>query len=204
MKNIKRNRKKKLLAMLVPLAFLSLATGCAADGVNDEAQNGYVELTIKRTSSGNVDGYQTYRFDVAPNGSDKIYAGKCTADDNANVDQYIIRALDDTDMPFNAVEVHVTPAKTAEGETYAAKATVRLAQYYDDYAEQDTGFFWTITASDHGLSNENCHIPTATGGIFTFDFQTSDKDGVYEAGYNNNTSNYPLLSVKLAAPTKRY
>ncbi len=194
--------KKLMSCLLLPL-LLGLSA-CAADGLDADAQSGYVELTVKRTSSGNTEGYQTYKFTIPPNGATKIYAGKTTADDNANVDQYIIRAYDETDVPFNAVEVHVMPAKTDEGESYAAKATVRLAQYYDDYAEQDTGFFWTITADDHGLSDENYHEPTALGGIFTFTFKTSDDDGVYETGYNNNTSNYPLLSVKVAAPTKRY
>lgn len=190
-------------ALLLPLALL--AAGCANDDdIDAEAQNGYVELTVKRTSSGNADGYQTFRFAVPPNGSDKIYAGKCTADDNPNVDQYIIRATSGTEVPFNAVEVHVTTEKSSDGTSYAAKATVRVAQYDEDYASSTTGFFWTITADAHGLSGDNYHAPTADGGIFTFDFKTSADNGVYEAGYNNNTSNYPLLNITLAAPTKRY
>ena len=192
---------KLLPVFMLPLAF---AFGACTEGVDEDAQNGYVELTIKRTSSGKPDGYQTYSFTLPPNGSNKIYAGKCTADDNANVDQYIIRALDADDVPFNAVEVHVTCAKNSEGENYAAKATVRLAQYDETYADSNTGFFWTITAADHGLSDANYHEPTTTDGIFAFSYQASDDNGVYEKGYNNNTSNYPLLRIKLAAPMKRY
>ena len=197
---MKLNVKKIFPVLMLPLSLLAFS--CSS--VDENAQNGYVEITVKRTSSGNTDGYQTFKFAVPPNGSDKVYAGKTTADDNANVDQYIINALSATDVPFNAVEVHVMPEKNSEGESYAAKATVRIAQYDEGYESSNTGFFWTITASDHGLSNDNYSVPMAKGGIFTFDFQTSDDDGVYETGYNNNTSNYPLLSIKVAAPVKKY
>ncbi len=193
---------KVLPALLLPFAFFM---GSCSSSTSSAAQKGYVEVTIKRTSSGNDEGYQTYKFEVPANGFDKIYAGKCTADDNANADQYIIRGLSTTDTPFNAVEVHLVPEKNSEGESVSAKAVVRLAEYGTEGSlTQTTGFFWTITADDHGLCPDNYSIPMAEGGILTLNFQTSDDDGVYETGYNNNTSNYPLLSLKVAAPVKKY
>ena len=192
---------KMLPALLLPFAFFM--SSCS-ESTSKAAQNGYVEVTIKRTSSGNSDGYQTYRFDVPANGFNKIYAAKCTADDNANVDQYIIRGLSAETYPFEAIDIHFTPAKETEGESCSAKATVRLAEFHDEELEQTTGFFWTSSAEEHGLNSDNYSVPMAEGGILTFNFQTSEDDGVYEAGYNNNTSNYPLLSVKIAAPVTKY
>lgn len=191
-------KNKALLILLLP--FLLLAFSCSVD--NSAAQNGYIEVKIKRTSSGNDLGYQTYTFEVPPYGFDKIYAARTTADTNSLADQYIIRGLSDSDVPFNAVEVHLTPADESNG--VEATATVRLAEYSDSYTNQSTGFFWTISASTHGLNAQDYHLPLTTGGILTLDFATSENDGVYEAGYNNNTSNYPLLSIRLAAPTKAY
>lgn len=207
---------KLLPIFLLPLAML--VSSCAdTENLDENAQNGYVELTIKRTSSGNTEGYQTYRFALPPNGANKIYAEKCTADDNANVDQYIIRALSAEDVPFNAIEVHVTCAKYTENESSDAKATIRLAQYDESYASANTSFFWTVPESSslksklsslgltpHELTSSSYSTPLTEGGIFTFDFKASADHGVYEAGYNNNTSNYPLLSIKIAAPVKRY
>ncbi len=192
-------KNKALLILLVP--FLLVTFSCSS-WENSSAQNGYIEVKIKRTSSGNDQGYQTYTFEVPPNGFDKIYAAKTTADTCSLADQYIIRGLSDSDVPFNAVEVHLTPADETNG--VEATATVRLAEYQDSYTNQSTGFFWTISASTHGLNAQDYHLPLSTGGILTFDFVTSEDDGVYEAGYNNNTSNYPLLSVRVAAPTKSY
>lgn len=192
-------KNKILLILLLP--FLLLSFSCSS-WENSAAQNGYVEVKIKRTSSGNDNGYQTYKFEVPPNGFDKIYAAKCSADTNGLANQYIIRGFSDSDVPFNAVEVHLTPADETHG--VEATASVRLAEYKDSYQNQSTGFFWTISAGKHGLNAQDYHLPLKTGGILTFDFVTSDEDGVYEAGYNDNTSNYPLLSVRLAAPTKAY
>lgn len=193
---------KVLPALLLPFAFFM--TSCS-DSTNAAAQKGYIEVTVKRTSSGNTDGYQTYRFEVPANGYNKIYAGKCTADNNASADQYIIRGLSSEDTPFDAVEVHLIPEQhTAMGKVNA-KATVRLAEYRNKgKLDQTYGFFWTITDSVHGLCSDNYSVPMAEGGILTFDFTTGKDDGVYETGYNDNTSNYPLLSVKLAAPVKKY
>jgi hypothetical protein len=196
--------KKSLLKCFCSAALIGIAglfSSCF--GVNNAAQNGYVEITVKRSYDA-ADGYQTYRFEIPPLDSDKIYAGKTTADDNPNVEQYIIRAQSNYDVPFNAVEIHVIPEKKTEGQNYSAKAVIRLAEYAKTYDNQTTGFFWTINQDTHGLSPANYHVPMAEGGIFTLDFQTDKDHGVYEKGYNNNTSNYPLLSVKVAAPVKKW
>ncbi len=190
---------KNKIIWLLALPFMLFS---CSEWQNSAAKNGYVEISVKRSSSGNTESYQTYVFDVAPNGADKIYAARATADDDASVEQYIIRALSDTDVPFNAVEVHLVPA-SADGSR-AAMATVRIGEYKDSYKTTTTGFFWTVTGEDHGLKSQDYHIPLAEGGIFTFDFVTSEDDGVYEKGYNNNTSNYPLLKIKVAAPVSTY
>ena len=195
---MKLNITKILSAVLLPCAlFLS-----SCDDTDAAAQKGFVELQVKRTSSGNIDGYQTYRFNIPPYGMDKIYAGKCTADDNSNVEQYIIRGFSAEDTPFDAIEVHLIPGNKAEG--YAPKATVRVGEYRNSYTDTTTEFFWTITEKEHGLNSTDYSVPMAEGGILTCNFQTSADDGVYEAGYNNNTSNYPLLSLKVAAPVQKY
>ncbi len=190
---------KNKIIWLLALPFLLIS---CSEWQNSAAKNGYVEISVKRSSSGNTEAYQTYVFDVAPNGLDKVYAAKTTADDDASVDQYIIRALSDSEVPFNAVEIHLVPA-SSDGSR-SAMATVRVGEYKDSYTSTTTGFFWTVTGEDHGLDSENYHIPLAENGIFTIDFVTSEDDGVYETGYNNNTSNYPLLKIKVAAPVTTY
>lgn len=205
------NRKHFLPGLL--LGFLIAAgTACicsCSDAVNESAQNGYAVVTQKRSSSNSE--YTRFSFTLPPNGSDKIYAERTTADDDASATAYLIRAIDAADAPYDALTIKLVPQHTnASGTVVKAYATVRVTEYTEEITSSNSGsyympktWFYTIT-SDNGLCVDDYHAPLAAGGIFTFDF-AADVNHAVEASsdYSELTyAMYPLLNLTVAAPVK--